>query len=107
MSTTVSLAGSLAAESALQGLQRSGDLLQTSAETVLSSSISAINQTSGAASSNRDTVAFSEFTSKLRGEGSLEGGLLNQQVGELTYTANARVVQGTDAMIGTLYDVIA
>ena len=97
MSTTVSLAG----------LQRSGDLLQTSSETVLSASISAINQTSGAGSSGRDTVSFSEFKSNLRGEGSLEGGLLSQQVGELTYTANAQVLQGTDAMIGTLYDVIA
>lgn len=104
MPTAVSIAGASALDSSLQGLHRSSARLQGSAETVLSASVSALNGTPDSAG---DTVTISDAALQLRGEGSLEQGLLDGKVAGLVYTANAKVVQGADEVAGTLMSIVA
>jgi hypothetical protein len=104
MSSAVSIAGASAVESSLQGLHRSSARLQSSAETVLSASVGALNETSNSAG---DTVTISDAALKLRGEASLEQGLIDGKMAGLVYTANAKVVQGANEVTGTLLEIVA
>jgi hypothetical protein len=104
MSAAVSLAGSSAVETSLQGMHRSGQRMQGAAENVLGSTVAALN---GSSTDTGDTVTISDAALKLRGEGSLEKGLLEGKVAGLVYTANAKVLAGANEVTGTLMDIVA
>ena len=104
MTPTVSLAGAGAVEAALQGLNRSSMLVQESAQTVLSASVTALN---GGSESSADTVTISDAALSMRREPSLEQGLIDGKMAGLVYTANAKVIQGADEVNQTLLRVIA
>jgi len=104
MSAAVSIAGSSAVETSMQGMLRSGQRMQAAAESVLGASVGALNASS---TDTVDTVTISDAALKLRGEGSLEKGLLDGKVSGLVYTANARVVAGATEVSGTLMDIVA
>ena len=104
MSAAVSIAGSSAVETSLQGLNRSGQRLQGAAETVVGASL-ADAATGG--TDTQDTVTISDAARRARGQGSLEQGLINGKVAGLVYTANARVVAGSTEATGTLMSILA
>ena len=104
MSAAVSIAGSSAVETSMQGMQRSGQRMQSAAENVVGASVGALN---ASGTDTLDTVTISDAALKLRGEGSLEKGLLDGKVAGLVYTANAKVVAAANEVSGTLMDVVA
>ena len=104
MSAAVSIAGSSAVETSMQGMQRSGQRMQSAAENVVGASVGALN---ASGTDTLDTVTISDAALKLRGEGSLEKGLLDGKVAGLVYTANPKVVAAANEVSGTLMDVVA
>lgn len=103
MSAAVSLAGSSAVETSLQGMTRSGQRMHGAAQDVLGASVSAMNASS---TSTQDTVTLSDAALKLSGQSSMEQGLLDGKVAGLVYTANAKVVAGANEVSGTLMDIV-
>ncbi len=104
MSAAVSLAGSSAVETSLQGMQRSGQRMHSAAQDVLGASVTALSASS---TSTQDTVTLSDAALKLSGQNSLEKGLLEGKVAGLVYTANAKVVAGANEIAGTVLSVVA
>lgn len=108
MSAAVSWAGSSAMSAGLTGLHRSGEQLQRSADDVLgATSRAGVEATGGGAATTGDTVTLSDVAQRLRGARGLEAALLDGQQAVFVYTANARVIQGADAMQGALFSVLA
>ena len=108
MSAAVSWAGSSAVSAGLTGLQRAGEQLQRSADEVLGATTRAATEAAGCGTTTTgDTVALSDVAQRLRGARGLEAALLDGQQAVFVYTANARVIQGADAMQGSLLSVLA
>lgn len=103
MAAAVSLAGSSAVETSLQGMHRSGQRMHAAAQDVLGSSVSAMN---ASGTSTQDTVTLSDAALKLSGDASMEQGLLDGKMAGLVYTANAKVVAGANEIAGTLMDIV-
>ena len=102
MSTIGALDANNAISSALQGMQKSSSILDRSANTVLKTTAEATLPRS-----NSDSISFSDASRSLQESASLDGAMVDTLIAKTTYTANAQIVKASDAMFGTLLNMLA
>lgn len=107
MSPVTAYNGYNQASVAYDGLRRSGQALQTSAEQVLSSTVTLQNRPIATLASGPDSVTLTEEARSLRSQASLEEGLLGEQQAAAVYTANGRFVKAVETAWNSLYRVLA
>jgi len=102
MSTIGALDANNAISSALQGMQKASSILDRSANTVLKTTVESTQPRS-----SNDNISFSEASRSMRESASLDGAMVDTLVAKTTYTANAQIVKASDAMFGTLLNILA
>lgn len=95
--SSVTSSASTALAASLQGMMLAGARINDAANVVTKATVASLN----AVSSDGDTVAISDAAS-----GSLEGGLLDANLGSYAFLANARMVATSDKQYQAMLDMV-